>query len=113
MVFEPILVFISLLTTYDGTSERLRFFMWEHVCRRVWQAGQHLLLSNSLGNVAVRSILTAAQPIVCVLLILIAESARGTEKTLGRLVYAEVEHIRRHAIPWQTTHSIEVEISHG
>ena len=38
MVFETILILVSLLTPNHRTSERLRLVMWEQIRSRVWQA---------------------------------------------------------------------------
>lgn len=93
VVFEAILVFVSFLASDDRASERLGLIVRHHPSRGIRHTGQHLLFSNSSGHVTVGTILPITESHVSILLVLLAVPSRRAEKSLGRLVDAEVEHI--------------------
>src|SRR5438046_275467 len=99
VIFQAILILIRLFTADDGASVRLRFIIG-HQAKCVWNAGQYLLVSNALCDLAVGAILGPSQSKLRMLLRTIKASVR-TEQSLCGLVDAKVKHVISATKAWK------------
>lgn len=89
VVFESVLVLVRFFASYHGTSEWLDLFTRHHSGRAVTDTDHHLLFADSLGELAVRTILPTSKSKLCILVRGI-ETTVWTEQSFGWLVNTQI-----------------------
>ena len=99
MIFEPILVLVGFFASNDGTAEGLGFFVGKHVGGCVRKTSSDLSFADRSGNIAIRTILPAAETRVrAVAVCLLSGPMVLLEQSLGGFIDTKIDHVIIHAV---------------